>query len=105
MVPSLLDARARQRCEAPLPLVCQGVDGWGAVSDTGCAAQRLPDAAEVVTLERADGVAVGLGFGLVARDILDRLGVTARASDRHAVNGCVDLTVAAAIEAVAIGAS
>jgi hypothetical protein len=68
-------------------------------------AQQLPDAADEVTLERADGLAVGLALGLLARDELDRLGVTARPSDRHAVNGGVDLTVAAAIEPVAIGAS
>jgi hypothetical protein len=47
---------------------------------------------------------LGLAFGLLARDELDRFGVTSRASDRHAVNGGVDLAVAAAIEAVAIGA-
>jgi hypothetical protein len=67
-------------------------------------AQQLPDAAGEVALERADRFTVGLAFGLLARDELDGFGVTAGAGDRDAVNGGVDLTVAAAIEEMAIGA-
>jgi hypothetical protein len=49
-------------------------------------------------------VAVGLAFGLLARDVVLRLGVAASARDRHAMDGGVDLAVAAAVEAVAVGA-
>ena len=50
-------------------------------------AQQLPDAAGEMALERSDGLAMGLAFGLLAREELDRLDVTARAGDGHAVNG------------------
>src|SRR5215207_744988 len=58
-----------------------------------------------MALEAADGVAVGLALGLLARDVVLCLGVAAGAGDRDAVDGCVDLAVAAAIEPVAVGAS
>jgi hypothetical protein len=68
-------------------------------------AKELPDAAGEVALEAADRFAVCLAFGLLARDELDGLGVTAGAGDGDAVDGGVDLAVAAAIEAVAVGAA
>ena len=66
--------------------------------------QQLPDAACEVALEAADRFAVGLAFGLLAGDELHRLGVAAGAGDGDAVDGRVDLAVAAAIESLAIGA-
>jgi hypothetical protein len=39
-------------------------------------AQQVPDAAGEVAFERPDRFAVGLAFGLLARDELDGLGVT-----------------------------
>ena len=64
----------------------------------------MPDAAGEVALETADRFAVGPAFALLAREELDRLRVTARASDGDAVDGGVDLAAAAAIKPVAIGA-
>ena len=65
----------------------------------------MPDAAGEVAFEGADGFAVGLAFALLARDVGDRFGVTASAGDGNAVDGGVDLAVAAAIEAVSVGAA
>jgi len=45
---------------------------------------------------------VGLAFGGLAGDVVACLGVAAGAGDRDAVDGGVDLTVAAAIEPVAV---
>jgi hypothetical protein len=56
-----------------------------------------------VALEAADRFAVGLAFGLLARDELDRLLMAAGAGDGDAVNRGVDLAVAAAIETVSVG--
>jgi hypothetical protein len=50
-------------------------------------------------------LAVGLAFGLVAREVVDRFSVTAGAGDGDAVNGGVGLAVGAAIEAVAVGSA
>jgi hypothetical protein len=47
----------------------------------------MPDAPDEVALEAADGVAVGLAFGAFALE----------------VDGAVDLAVAAAVQAVAVG--
>jgi hypothetical protein len=44
----------------------------------------VPDAAGEVAFERADGFAVGLAFGLLARDELDRLLMAAGAGDSDA---------------------
>ena len=68
-------------------------------------AQEVPDAAGEVAFEAADGVAVGLAFGVLARDVVLRVRVAAGAGDGDAVDGGVDLAVAAAVEAVAVGAS
>ena len=89
-----------------LLLLCQEVDGWGGVPRLRVGrAQQLPDAAGEVALEAADGVAVGLAFGLLARDVVRVSRVAAGAGDGDAVDGGVDLAVAAAVEAVAVGAS
>ena len=56
-----------------------------------------------VALEAANGLPVGLAFGGLAGDVVAGLGVAAGAGDRDAVDGGVDLAVAAAIEAVAVG--
>ena len=45
----------------------------------------------------------GLAFGAFAGDVVLGLGVAARAGDGDAVDGGVDLAVAAAVEAVAVG--
>src|SRR5215213_9665283 len=56
--------------------------------------QEVPDAAGEVSFEAADGVAVRLAFGVLARDVVTGLGVAAGASDRDAVDRGVDLAVA-----------
>ena len=64
---------------------------------------QVPDAAGDMAFEAADGVAVGLAFGAFACDVGLGLCVATRAGDGDAVNGGVDLAVAAAVEAVAVG--
>jgi len=63
----------------------------------------VPDAAGEVALEATDRVAVGFAFGAFAVDVYAGLGMAAGARDRDAVDGGVDLAVAAAVEAVAVG--
>ena len=63
----------------------------------------MPDAANEVAFEAADGVAVGLALCAFAFDVGLRLGVAAGAGDGDAVDGCVELSVAAAVEAMAVG--
>ena len=63
--------------------------------------EQVPDAACEVALEAADHVAVGLALGAFAGDVGLGLVVAAGAGDRDAMNGGVDLAVAAAVEAVA----
>jgi len=63
----------------------------------------VPDAACEVAFEAADGFAVGFAFGAFAFDIGAGFGVAAGAGDCDAVDGGVDLSVAAAVEAVAVG--
>ncbi len=80
---------------------------WVRVSEYACGREpkESPDAADELALEAAERFAVGLAFGLLALDVGDRFGVAAGARDGDAVNCGVDLTVAAAIEAVAVSAS
>jgi hypothetical protein len=66
--------------------------------------EQVPDAAGEVAFEAADRFAVGLAFGGLARHVVAGFGVAAGAGDRDAVNGGVDLAVAAAVEAVPVGA-
>jgi hypothetical protein len=56
-----------------------------------------------VTLETVDGLGAALALGALAGEIGLRFGVAAGALDRDAVDGRVDLAVAAAVEAVAVG--
>ena len=63
----------------------------------------MPDAAGEVAFEAADCVAVGLAFGAFAVDVGAGFGVAAGARDGDAVDGGVELAVAAAVEAVAVG--
>jgi hypothetical protein len=56
-----------------------------------------------VSFEAADRFAVGLAFADLAFDVGLGLGMAAGASDRDAVDGRVDLAVAAAIEAMPVG--
>jgi hypothetical protein len=63
----------------------------------------VPDAAGEVAFEAAERFAVGLAFGGLASDVGLRLGVAAGAGDGDAVDRGVDLAVAAAVEAVAVG--
>ena len=65
--------------------------------------EEVPDAAGEVAFEAADRFAVGLAFGGLAGDVGLCLGVAASAGDSDAVDRCVDLAVAAAVEAVAVG--
>jgi hypothetical protein len=65
--------------------------------------EEVPDAACEVAFEAADRVAVGLALGAFAGDVGLGLVVAAGAGDRDAVNGGVDLAVAAAVEAVTLG--
>ena len=65
--------------------------------------EEVPDAAGEVAFEAADGFFGALAFGAFARDVVLGFGVTAQARDGDAVDGGVDLAVAAAVEAVAVG--
>src|SRR3954453_18559975 len=65
--------------------------------------EQVPDAAGEVALEAADGFFGAFAFGAFAGDVVLGLGVAAQARDGDAVDGGVDLAVAAAVEAVAVG--
>ena len=65
--------------------------------------EEVPDAAGEVAFEAADGFFGALAFGAFAGDVVLGLGVAAQAGDGDAVDGGVDLAVAAAIESVAVG--
>src|SRR4051794_40318223 len=65
--------------------------------------EQVPDAAGEGSLEASDGFAVGLAFGAFAFDVGLGLGVAARAGNGDAVDGGVELSVAAAVEAMAVG--
>src|SRR5512132_2650582 len=65
--------------------------------------EEVPDAAGEVALEAADGFFGALAFGAFAGDVVLGLGVAAQAGDGDAMDRGVDLAVAAAVEAVAVG--
>src|SRR5215216_4794021 len=67
--------------------------------------QEVPDAAGEVAFEAAEGFAGGLAFGPFAVEVGAGLGVAAGAGDGDAVDRGVDLAVAAAVEAVPVGAA
>src|SRR5829696_200066 len=71
--------------------------GWGGLGE------EVPEASGEVAFEAADGFLGALAFGAFAGDVVLGLGVAAQAGDGDAVDGRVDLAVAAAVEAVAVG--
>src|SRR3954449_6666900 len=71
--------------------------GWGGLDE------QVPEAAGEVALEAADGFFGALALGAFAGDAVLGFGVAAQAGDGDAVDGRVDLAVAAAVEAVAVG--
>ena len=93
-------ARSRTAWDCYRRLLCQAErDG-----DVGGAVQEVPDAADEVALEAAQRFAAGLAFGLLAREVGGGLGVVAGLGERESVERAVELAVAAAVEAVAVGA-
>src|SRR4051794_26011408 len=64
--------------------------------------EQSPDAAGEVALEAADGFAGALALAASFGDVVAGRLVTARAGHDHAVQGRVDLAVAALVEAVAL---
>jgi hypothetical protein len=64
--------------------------------------EQVPDAAGEVAFEAADGVAVGFAFGAFALEVGLGFGVAAGAGDGDAVDGGVDLAVAAAVSAISV---
>ena len=56
-----------------------------------------------MALETADGLLGALALGAFAGDVVPGLGVAAQAGDGDAMDRRVDLAVAAAVEAVAVG--
>src|SRR5215218_10387040 len=71
--------------------------GWGGLGE------EVPEAAGEVAFEAADGFLGAFAFGAFAGDVVLGFGVAAQAGDGDAMDGRVDLAVAAAIEAVAVG--
>src|SRR3954451_12213870 len=65
--------------------------------------EQVPDAAGEVALEAAHRFQAGLAFGALASDVVLGLGVASGPGERDPVDGGVDLAVAAAVEAVAVG--
>src|SRR3954470_21565267 len=65
--------------------------------------EQVPEAAGEVALEAADGFFGALAFGALAGDVVLGFGMAAQAGDGDAVDGGVDLAVAAAVEAMAVG--
>ena len=66
-------------------------------------AQEVPDAAGEVAFEAAHRFESGLAFGALAGQVVLGLGVAAGAGERDAVNGGVELSVAAAVKPMAVG--
>jgi len=69
----------------------------------GAGLEEVPDAPGEVALEAAAGFFGALALGAFAGDVVLGFAVTAQAGDGDAVNGRVDLAVAAAVQAVAVG--
>ena len=63
--------------------------------------EEVPDAAGEVAFEAAQRFAAGFAFGLFAGEVGGGFGVEAAFADGEAVQGAVELAVAAAVEAVA----
>jgi hypothetical protein len=67
--------------------------------------EEVVDAADEVAFEAADRFWVGLSAGALFGDVEGGLGVVVDAGEREHVERVVELAVAAAVEAVAVGAS
>ena len=65
--------------------------------------EQVPDAAGEMAREAADGFSGGLAFASFAVEVGLGFGVAAGAGDRDPVQRGVELAVAAAVEAVAVG--
>ena len=65
--------------------------------------EEVPDASGEVALEAAEGFFGAVAFGAFAGDVVLRFGVAAQAGDGDAMDRGVELAVAAAVEAVAVG--
>ena len=65
--------------------------------------EEVPDASGEVAFEAAQRFFAGLAFGAFARDVVLGLGVASGAGDGDAVDGGVELAVAAAVKAMALG--
>jgi len=76
----------------PVGMVVSG-SGWSRCQASG-----------EVALEAADGLAASLALGLSACEVGGGLGVQAAFDDGEAVEGAVELAVAAAVEAMALRA-
>jgi hypothetical protein len=63
----------------------------------------MPDLAGDVAFEAADGLELGLAFGLLALDVGAGGGVPGDAAQRDDVDRAVELSVAAAVQSVADG--
>ena len=63
--------------------------------------EEVPDAAREVAFGASECFAAGLSFGLFAGEVGGGVGVVESLGDRQAVQGAVELAVAAAVEAVA----
>ena len=66
--------------------------------------QQSEDAPGEVALEAAQRFSAALALGLLAREVRSGFGVHATLGDREAMQRAVDLAVAAAVQAVALGA-
>jgi hypothetical protein len=97
---SSAESAVYRRCnESVLPgrvlLLCQG----------GARFEALVDGSDEKSFEAADGFAAALSFGAFALEIVTGGGVIAALGDRDPVERRVELTVAAAVEPVALGAA
>src|SRR5690242_14718577 len=76
---------------------------WVSWTGRGGVEEEVPDAAGEVPFEAADGFLGALALRAFAGDVVLGLGMAAQAGDGDAVDGGVDLAVAAAIQSVAVG--
>jgi hypothetical protein len=79
-------------------LLCQADGGWDAVGFV----EEVVDAADEVAFEVADGFAFGFAVGALFGDVDGGAGVLADADDGEHVEGAVEASVAAWVQAVAV---
>jgi hypothetical protein len=79
----------------------------GGGGDRGVAVwlEQFPDAPGEVALEAAQRLSARLALGVLVREIDGGVGVQARLGDGESVQRAVELAVAAAVEAMAVGAA